>query len=58
VGYLHHAVAGGLGEGDLERIEVTGEHLGDCVRPFSPHPGYARQRTWRQGMPRPAQRAS
>ena len=49
VGYLHHAMAGGLGEGALDRIRILGERLEDCIRPFEPHPNYLRQRQW----PRP-----
>jgi uncharacterized protein (DUF362 family) len=49
VGYLHHAVAGGLGEGDVGRIEILGERLDECLRPFRPHPGYSRQLGWRTG---------
>jgi len=46
VGYLHHAIAGGLGEGSLDRINILGERLEDCVRAFEPHPNYRRQREW------------
>ena len=48
IGYLHHAIAAGLGEGDLNRLEIVGERLEDCLRPFEPHPNYARQRAWKQ----------
>ena len=46
VGYLHHAMAGGLGEGALDKIRILGERLEDCIRPFEPHPNYLRQRQW------------
>jgi len=48
VGYLHHAIAAGLGEGSLERIRILGERLEDCIRPFEPHPHYYRQRKWKR----------
>ncbi|MDI6854098.1 MAG: DUF362 domain-containing protein [Deltaproteobacteria bacterium] len=47
VGYLYYAIAAGLGEGDLERIEVLGDRWEDCLRPFEPHPNFKRQRAWR-----------
>jgi uncharacterized protein (DUF362 family) len=48
IGYLHHAIAGGLGAGDLDRIQILGEQLEDCLRPFEPHPNFVRQRAWKQ----------
>jgi len=48
VGYLHHAMADGMGEGALERIRILGERLEDCIRPFEPHPSYQRQRMWKR----------
>jgi uncharacterized protein (DUF362 family) len=48
IGYLHHAIAGGLGEGELSRIQILGERLQDCLRPFEPHPNFVRQRAWKQ----------
>jgi len=48
VGYLHHAIAAGLGEASLDRIHILGERLEDCVRPFEPHPTYSRQRQWKR----------
>ena len=48
VGYLHHAIAHGLGEGALDRIRILGEGLQDCIRPFEPHPNYSRQRNWKR----------
>jgi uncharacterized protein (DUF362 family) len=49
VGYLSHAVTGGLGQGDAERIEVLGERVEACLRPFRLHPGHSRQLGWRTG---------
>jgi uncharacterized protein (DUF362 family) len=48
IGYLHHAIADGLGEGTLDRIQILGDRLEDCIRPFVPHPNYARQRAWKR----------
>lgn len=49
VGYLHYAIADGLGEGSLKRIRILGERLEDCIRPFEPHPTCERQRVWKRG---------
>ena len=48
VGYLHHAMAAGLGEGALDGIRILGERLEECIRPFEPHPNYLRQRQWKR----------
>ena len=48
IGYLHHAVTDGLGEGNLERIRILGDPIESCRRPFEPHPTYARQKTWKR----------
>ena len=32
----------------LERIRILGDRLEDCVRPFEPHPSYARQKMWKK----------
>ncbi len=48
IGYLHHAIAAGLGEGGLDRIRILGDPLQDCIRPFEPHPNHARQRLWKR----------
>jgi uncharacterized protein (DUF362 family) len=48
IGYLHHAMADGLGEGALDGIRILGDQLEDCLRPFEPHPNYARQLLWKQ----------
>ncbi len=47
IGYLHYAMKNCLGEGDLEKIEILGERIEDCRRPFEPHPLFERQLTWR-----------
>ena len=39
---------GGLGAGDLDRIEIVGNAaLADCARQFRPHDAYHRQRRWK-----------
>jgi len=48
IGYLHHAIADGLGEGAPDRIRLLGERLEDCIRPFEPPPTHARQRVWKR----------
>ncbi|HUI44866.1 MAG TPA: DUF362 domain-containing protein [Nitrospirota bacterium] len=47
VGYLHYCAEQGMGEADLNRIEVLGERLGDCVRPFKLHQSVDEQYTWK-----------
>jgi len=48
IGYLHYAIAGGLGQGSPDRLQILGSPLNDCIRPFEPHPNYLRQRDWRR----------
>jgi uncharacterized protein (DUF362 family) len=48
VGYLHYAIADGLGQGRLEQIRILGDRLEDCIHPFAPHPNYRRQRAWKR----------
>jgi uncharacterized protein (DUF362 family) len=47
IGYLHHTARAGLGEIDPGRIEVLGDRIEDCRRPFRPHPHMERQKAWR-----------
>ena len=47
VGYLHFCKERGLGETDLKKIEVLGERIRDCVRPFSLHHNVKEQYAWR-----------
>lgn len=47
IGYLHHAIADGLGEGDLNKIHVVGANLQTCIHPFKPHPYYPLQKAWK-----------
>ena len=46
IGYLHHAIATGLGQGKLEGIRILGERLDDCIQPVEPHPNFQRQQAW------------
>lgn len=48
VGYLHYAIADGLGQGALDQIRILGDRLEDCIHPFEPHPNYIRQRAWKR----------
>lgn len=50
IGYLYHAISYGLGEGDLEKIQILGDSLEKCARPFKPHPNFAVQQCW--GLPK------
>ncbi len=47
VGYLHYCAEQGLGEGDLNRIEVLGDPVSDCVRPFKLHRAVSEQYAWK-----------
>lgn len=47
IGYLHHAIAHGLGEGTLDRIQIRGDRLQNCIRPFKPHSYYSMQQAWK-----------
>ena len=47
VGYLHFCKERGLGETDLKKIDVLGERIRDCVRPFSLHGNVNEQYAWK-----------
>jgi uncharacterized protein (DUF362 family) len=47
VGYLHYCAERGLGEGNLGSIEVLGERVSDCVRPFRLHRAVNEQYAWK-----------
>jgi uncharacterized protein (DUF362 family) len=47
VGYLHYCAERGLGEADLDKIEVLGERVTDCVRPFRLHHAVEEQYAWK-----------
>jgi uncharacterized protein (DUF362 family) len=48
VGYLHYCAEQGMGEADLNKIEVLGERLSDCIRPFKLHRSVNEQYTWKR----------
>lgn len=47
VGYLCYCSERGLGEMDLQRIDIVGEALRECVRPFRLHSTVKEQYRWR-----------
>ena len=47
VGYLHYCAERGLGEADLKKIEVLGERVKDCIRPFKLHHAVEGQFAWK-----------
>lgn len=47
VGYLYYCSEKGLGESDLEKIDVRGENLNECIRPFRLHSTVEEQYKWR-----------
>jgi uncharacterized protein (DUF362 family) len=47
IGYLHYIKMAGMGEGDIDKIEIVGERLEDVRRKFRPHSTYTSQRMWR-----------
>ncbi len=50
VGYLHYCAEQGMGEADLNRIEVLGERVSDCVKPFKLHRSVSEQLAWKHGQ--------
>lgn len=46
VGYLHYCKLGGLGVGDLDRIEILVGNLEECSHSFRPHPDFQKQLQW------------
>ena len=47
VGYLYYCSKKGLGESDLEKIDVRGENLNECIRPFRLHSTVEEQYKWK-----------
>jgi uncharacterized protein (DUF362 family) len=47
VGYLYYCAEKGLGEADMGKIEVLGERVSDCVRPFRLHHAVEEQYAWK-----------
>lgn len=48
VGYLHFCSERGMGESDPGRIEVVGERISDCRRPFRLHRSVREQYAWKE----------
>ncbi len=48
VGYLHYCAEQGRGVAELNRIEVLGERLSDCIRPFKLHRSVNEQYAWKR----------
>jgi uncharacterized protein (DUF362 family) len=46
VGYLHYCADQGLGEADPNKIEVLGERVHDCIKPFKLHQTVSQQYAW------------
>ena len=47
VGYLHYCADRGLGEADLKKINVLGERVQACIRPFRLHRAVNEQYVWK-----------
>ena len=47
VGYLYYCSEKRLGESDLEKINVTGQNLNECIRPFRLHSKVEEQYMWK-----------
>lgn len=47
IGYLHYLKRAGIGEGNLDKIEILGEKLENVRRQFKPHTTYSLQRKWK-----------
>ena len=48
VGYLYHCCRMGMGEADLKKIDITGQDLDKCIRPFRLHSNIEEQYEWRK----------
>ncbi|MCL4534691.1 MAG: DUF362 domain-containing protein [Bacteroidetes bacterium] len=46
VGWLSYCHKGGLGQGDLSRIQVLGNSIAECAVPFRRHPDYDKESHW------------
>ncbi len=48
IGYLYYCKEDGLGQGNLDEIEIVGNaSLDECRKKFKPHPDYKKQLNWR-----------
>ncbi len=48
VGYLHYCSEKGLGVSDLQKIEIVGHRLSDCIKPFKLHRNVKEQLAWKE----------
>jgi uncharacterized protein (DUF362 family) len=48
VGYLHYCSEKGLGVSDLQKIEVVGHQLNDCIKPFKLYRNIKEQLAWKE----------
>lgn len=46
VGYLYYCFKNGLGQGDLDKIQILGHSLKECIRPFRLHSRVMEQYKW------------
>lgn len=46
IGYLFYCRERGLGEIDIAKMDIIGERIQSCARPFRPHPTYEAQLQW------------
>jgi uncharacterized protein (DUF362 family) len=51
IGYLAYCHQGGLGEGDISKIEILGERIESCVGHFKPHHSFKEQLKWQISEP-------
>ncbi|NQT83034.1 hypothetical protein HQ563_08425, partial [bacterium] len=49
IGYLSFSAQRGLGQGDLNKIEVLGERVEDHIRKYHPHDNVEQQYKWIEG---------
>ncbi|MGK7394619.1 MAG: DUF362 domain-containing protein [Candidatus Cyclobacteriaceae bacterium M3_2C_046] len=50
VGYLNYCYKAGMGEADLDKIEIVGERLADHVRNYKLNDNFAKQMVWKQQL--------
>ena len=51
IGYLTYCYQGGLGEGNIARMDIRGESLEECARSFKPHHSFDHQLKWHVANP-------
>ena len=48
IGYLHFCSQDGLGEGDINNLNIIGTPVEECRHPFRPHQSYQAQLGWKK----------